>query len=209
MRRPALACLALGAAALLSACGSSAGLIPGSSATTMRTALVNVENDVENHDCAATREDLANAQIDFETLLGNVNERLTRQLDTGLDTLIADANRACANSGPGSGGQGTGPTTSSGPTGATGATSSSSSSTSSSTTSSTSTTTTTTTTSTSTTATTTTAATSGSTGSTCATTTGTGGGTPVCEGTTSPSGAIGGAASGSGGAGTGAASVGN
>jgi xanthine/uracil/vitamin C permease (AzgA family) len=195
-----LVCVALAAATLLAACGSSAGLIPQTSANTLHTDLTNIDNDYYGHDCASARADLYNAETDFSDLLTGVNPRLARQLQAGLATLTADETSQChaASSGNGSGNNGsTGTNGSTGPTGVTGTTSTSTSST--------------TTSSTTTSSTTSSAATTtgGPTGATCVTTTNPDGGTPICVGATSPSSGIGGAGNGVGATNTGAASVGN
>ena len=197
MRPLRLAMAAIATAALLAACGSSAGQIPVDSANTLHGDLTAVDTAFLNGDCSAASAALSTAQIDFYNLLATVNQKLAGQLERGLSTLSHDEQRQCRHSGSGGGstaGTGTGQT---GQTGSTGTTSSSS--TSSSTTSSTSTSSTSTST--------TSSATTGVTGPTCTSTTGGNGGTPACDGSTSPSG-IGGAGSG-GGIGTGAASLGN
>ena len=196
MSRLRLACVALAATALLAACGSSAGLIPQTSANALRTDLTNIDNDYYGHACGTARSDLARAQTDFLSLLTGVNAKLERQLLRGLATVTADEASQChaASSGNGSGNHGSG-----GSTGTTGTTSTSSTS---STTSTSSSTTSSTTSSSATT-------TSGSTGATCVTTTNPDGGTPICVGATSPSSGIGGAGNGTGATNTGAASVGN
>jgi hypothetical protein len=204
MRTLRLACAALAGAALIAACGSSSGQIPVDSASTLHGDLTNVYNNFLIGDCSTASADLATAQVDFDNLLTTVNQKLASQLQHGLSTLAADEHRQCVNStsttGPTSTSN-TGASSTTGPTGTTGTTSSTSSSSTSSTSSSS--------TSSSTTAAT---GTTGATGSTCNPTTGVGGGTAVCDNTTSSSGAgsgLGGAGSGGTGANTGAASIGN
>jgi hypothetical protein len=198
MRPLRLGIVAIATAALLAACGSSAGQIPIDSANTLHGDLTAVDTAFLNGECATASAALATAQIDFYNLLSTVNQKLASQLERGLSTLSHDEQSQCRRSSS-TGGSTTG-TGSSGQTGQTGSTgTTSSTSTSSSTTSST----TTSSTSTSTTG----SATTGVTGPTCTSTTGGNGGTPACDGSTSPSG-IGGGGIG-GGTGTGAASVGN
>jgi hypothetical protein len=207
MRTLRLACAALAGAALIAACGSSSGQIPVDSASTLHGDLTNVYNNFLIGDCSTASADLATAQVDFDNLLTTVNQKLASQLQHGLSTLAADEHRQCVNStsttGPTSTSN-TGASSTTGPTGTTGTTGTTSSTSSSSTSS----------TSSSSTSSSTTAATgtTGATGSTCNPTTGVGGGTAVCDNTTSSSGAgsgLGGAGSGGTGANTGAASIGN
>jgi hypothetical protein len=198
VRSLALACVALAGAALIAACGSSSGLIAQSSANTLRTALANVENDFSSHDCGAAGNDLADAQIDFDTLLTGVNQKLAKQLQTGLTTLSADERSQCHSSSSSTGSSGS----KTGNTGTTGATSSSSTSSTTSTS-----TTSTTTTSTSSSSVTGASGATGNSGSTCTSTT-VNGGTAVCDGTTSATNGIGGAGIG-GGTGTGSPSAGD
>jgi cobalamin biosynthesis Mg chelatase CobN len=191
---------ALAAAALLSACGSGVGLIPSDSAATLHDDLANIQLAFSTPDCTLAAAYVAKANDDFDNLPQSISRKLLTQLQTAMNAVAADEQRQCHNAT-------TGPTSgSSSPTGPTGSTGSSSttSSTTTSTTTSSSTSSSSTSTSTSQTGTT------GVTGSTCTTTTGVGGGTPACDGTTSSSG-IGGGGTGTGGTGsdTGAASVGN
>jgi hypothetical protein len=198
MNRLRLAFVALVAAVVLAACGSSAGLIPQTSANALRLDLTNVDNSYASHDCASARAELNQAETDFVDLLTGVNGKLARQLQAGLATLTADEKSQCHAASSGSGSHNNGSTAGSGATGTTGTTSTSS-------------TTSTTTSSTTTSSTTSSAATTtgGPTGPTCVTTTNPNGGTPICVGTTSPTSGIGGAGNGVGATGTGAASVGN
>jgi len=195
MSRLRLALVAVAATVLLAACGSSAGLIPQTSANALRLDLTNVDNDYTGHACASARDDLARAETDFVDLLTGVNGKLARQLQAGLATVTADEKSQCHAASSGNGSHTNGSTAGSGATGTTGTTSTTSTTTSSTTTSSTTSSASTTT--------------GGPTGPTCVTTTNPNGGTPICVGATSPTSGIGGAGNGVGATGTGAASVGN
>ncbi|MGA2756148.1 MAG: hypothetical protein ABSF58_02225 [Solirubrobacteraceae bacterium] len=199
MRVLRLAGVALAAAALLSACGSGVGLIPSDSAATLHDDLANIQLAFSTPDCTLAAAYVAKANDDFDNLPESINAKLLAQLQKAMIAVASDEQRQCHNST-------TGPTSgSSSPTGPTGSTGSSST-----TTSSTTSTTTSTTTSSSTSTSTSQTGATGGTGSTCTSTTGVGGGTPACDGSTSSSG-IGGGGTGTGGTGTdtGAASVGN
>ena len=199
MRALRLTAVALAAAALLSACGSGVGLIPSDSAATLHDDLANIQLAFSTPDCTLAAAYVAKANDDFDNLPESINAKLLAQLQKAMIAVASDEQRQCQNST-------TGPTSgSSSPTGPTGSTGSSST-----TTSSTTSTTTSTTTSSSTSTSTSQTGATGGTGSTCTSTTGVGGGTPACDGSTSSSG-IGGGGTGTGGTGTdtGAASVGN
>jgi hypothetical protein len=205
MRTLRLTGVALATAVLLAACGSSAGLIPADSAAILHDDLANIQLAFSTPNCTLASAYVAKATDDFYNLPQSIDAKLLTQLQDAMIAVARDAQRQChtstATSGPTST---TGASAATGPTGTTGTSSTSSSTTASSTTSA-STTSSATTSSTSTTDST---ATNGITGSTCSSTTGVGGGTPACDGSTSPSG-IGGAGTGGTGAATGAASVGN
>ena len=190
MRALGVAIVALATAALIAACGGSAGRIAPTSAATLNADLTNIQAAVLQQDCTVTDGEIQLTRSDFATLLTSVDAALRNELVTGLNVLAASARQQCqpSNTGP------TGPTSQTGPTGAssttgstgttstTGATSSTSSTSATSSTSTSATTTSTTSSTASSTATTTTPASTGASGATC-TTTGNGG-TQVCEGAT-------------------------
>jgi hypothetical protein len=194
MRRAlAVTAIALAAAALISSCGSSSGLIPSATAGSLINDLGNIQAGVLAGDCNLTNQAIQTAETDFGELPASVDSKLRSQLSAGLSAVVIGAQRKCAlNAGSGSTSS-TGPTTATGPTGATTTTSSTTTSTSSS--AATTTTTTTTTTSSAATTATSSAATTG-TQTTC--TTSPAGGT-VCgpaSGATSTNGIGGGAGAG-------------
>lgn len=190
MKALGVACSALATALAIAACGGTGGLIPASTASTLRLDLARISADVANRDCPATTTDIATANNDLNGLPSSVNATLRSQLQTGLTTLTASALKQCQGpTGP------TGATASTGSTGPTAATSATSATGATSSTSSTSSTASTTSTETSSAATTTTDTTSSAattstdtTSTTCTPPNGEGGGTPACDGVTSNSG---------------------
>ena len=123
MRPLRLAMAAIATAALLAACGSSAGQIPVDSANTLHGDLTAVDTAFLNGDCSAASAALSTAQIDFYNLLATVNQKLAGQLERGLSTLSHDEQRQCRHSGSGGGstaGTGTGQTGQTGSTRTTG-----------------------------------------------------------------------------------------
>ncbi|HVC85523.1 MAG TPA: hypothetical protein VNC12_09735 [Solirubrobacteraceae bacterium] len=193
MKSLAVAGATLATAVLLAACGGSGGLIPAASAGTLRVDLSRISADVVEQNCAAANADIATANNDFNSLPTSVNQTLVSDLQNGLTALATNALKECQGATSSTGPTQTGSTGVTSVTGATAATSSTSSTTTSSTASSTASTTTSSTASS--TASTTSSATStatGDTGPTCTNTPSESGGTPACDGATTPAGAGGG-----------------
>jgi hypothetical protein len=195
MKGLAAAAAAIATALSISACGSSAGLIPTSNAATLQGDLSQLSLALTNHDCGQTQTALHSAETDFYSLPATVDTRLQQQLRSGLAVLTTSALKACKPPNNNTGQTGptsTGPTgpTSTGPTGTTGTTSSTSSSSTTSSTSSTTSSTSSVATSTSSSAATTGdgGTPTGPTGTTCP---GSGGGTAICDNTTTPTNGIG------------------
>jgi hypothetical protein len=190
-RALAVTATALAAAALISSCGSSSGLIPSVTASSLINDLGTIQAGVLAGDCNLTNQAIQTAETDFGGLPASVDSKLRSQLSAGLSAVVIGAQRKCAlNAGTGSTSS-TGPTTPTGPTGVTTTTSSTTTSTSSSA----ATTTTTTTTTTSSTASTTASSSAATTGTETTCTTSPAGGT-VCgpsTGTTQTNGIGGGA----------------
>jgi hypothetical protein len=193
MKGLAAAAAAIATALSISACGSSAGLIPTSNAATLQGDLSQLSIALSNHDCPETQSALLNADTDLGSLPATVDSRLRQQLRSGLQVLTTSALKACKPPNNNTGKTGptsTGPTgpTSTGPTGTTGTTSATSSTSTTSSTSST-------TSETSSAATSSSAATTGNggtpTGPTGTTCPGSGGGTAICDNTTTPTNGIG------------------
>lgn len=192
MRAIAATAAAIATALTISACGSSTGLIPTTNAATLQGDLSQLSIALSNHDCPETQAALLNANTDLGSLPATVDARLRQQLRSGLQVLTTSALKACkppknntSQTGPTSTGL-TGPT-STGPTGTTSSTSSTSTSSTTSSTSSTTSSTVSTTSSTSSSAATTGngGTPTGPTGTTCP---GSGGGTAICDNTTSTNG---------------------
>jgi hypothetical protein len=189
MKAFAVAGATLGTAVLLAACGGSGGLIPAASAGTLRVALSRISADVVEQNCTAVNHDIATANNDFNSLPTSVNPTLVNDLQNGLTALATNALKECQGATSSTGPTQTGSTGVTTATGTTGATSSTSSTTTSSTASSTaSTTTSSTASSTASTTSSETSTATGDTGPTCTNTPSESGGTPACDGATTPAG---------------------
>ena len=190
MKSLAVAGATLATAALLAACGGSGGLIPAASAGTLRVDLSRISADVVEQNCAAANTDIATANNDFNSLPTSVNQTLVNNLQNGLTALATNALKECQGATSSTGPTQTGSTGVTSATGSTAATSSTSSTTTSSTASSTASTTTSET-----------STATGDTGPTCTNTPSESGGTPACDGATTPGGGAGGGGGGGGGIG--------
>ena len=147
-RALAVAATALAAAALISSCGSSSGLIPSITASSLINDLGNIQAGVLAGDCNLTNQAIQTAEMDFVNVPSSVNSKLRSQLSAGLSAVVISAQRKCALNANSGSTSSTGPTTSTGSTGAASTSSSTSSTTTSTSTAATTTTTTTTTSST-------------------------------------------------------------
>jgi hypothetical protein len=85
------------AAALLAACGGSAGLIPTGNAGPLRSDFEAVANAAENGngDCSSTRTAIQKTEGDFESLPSSVDARLRTRLSEGIAHLRSQALLAC------------------------------------------------------------------------------------------------------------------
>ena len=118
-RALAVTVTALAAAALISSCGSSSGLIPSVTASSLINDLGNIQAGVLAGDCTLTNQAIQTAETDFGELPASVDSKLRSQLSAGLSAVVIGAQRKCAlNANTGSTSS-TGPTTATGPTGAT------------------------------------------------------------------------------------------
>jgi hypothetical protein len=190
MKALAVAGATLATAVALSACGGSGGLIPAASAGTLRVDLSRISADVVEQNCTAANTDIATANNDFNSLPTSVSQTLVNDLQNGLTALATNALKECQGTTSSTGPTQTGSTGVTTATGTTGATSSTSSTTTSSTASSTaSTTSSSTASSTASTTSSDTSTATGNTGPTCTNTTPSqSGGTPACDGATTPAG---------------------
>jgi hypothetical protein len=119
-RAAALIGAAVGAVLMLTACGSSGGLIPASNANTISNDLSTLATALENHDCTSTRTALERIDLDVNALPSNVNPKLRTNIVEGYENLADTAPNQCR---PQSTHASTGSTSKSGATSKTGATS--------------------------------------------------------------------------------------
>jgi hypothetical protein len=85
------------AAALLAACGGSAGLIPSGNAGPLRSDFEAVANAAENGNghCSQTQAAISKTERDFESLPASVDRRLRARLSEGITHLRLQALLAC------------------------------------------------------------------------------------------------------------------
>ena len=120
MRRAAeLIGAAAGAVLMLTACGSSGGLIPASNANTISNDLSTLATALENHDCDNTRTALERIDLDVNALPSSVNPKLRTNIVEGYENLADTAPNQCRSQ---STHTSTGPTSKTGTTGKTGPT---------------------------------------------------------------------------------------
>lgn len=95
--RLSIAAMLAAAAALLSACGGSSGLIPEGNAGPLRSDFEAVASAAENGNgnCASTEKAIAKTEADFAKLPSNVSSALRNRLSEGIEHLSSQARVAC------------------------------------------------------------------------------------------------------------------
>ena len=129
-RAVALIGATVGSALVLAACGSSAGLIPASNATTISNDLSTLATALANHSCGSANAALDRVDVDINALPSSVNEKLISNLVKGYFDLANHVPSQCrsqtsssttpkgtSGTSTGTTGTSTGTTTPTGPTG--------------------------------------------------------------------------------------------
>jgi hypothetical protein len=84
------------AAASLAACGSSSGLLPSGEASTLKTELSSVSNDITKGDCGNAARVIEAVQSQVANLPGSVDPVLVSDLGRGAQTVGALARTQCS-----------------------------------------------------------------------------------------------------------------
>jgi hypothetical protein len=94
-RAVALIGATVGSALVLAACGSSAGLIPASNATTISNDLSTLATALANHSCGSANAALDRVDVDINALPSSVNEKLISNLVKGYFDLANHVPSQC------------------------------------------------------------------------------------------------------------------
>lgn len=94
-RAAALIGATVGSVLLLTACGSSGGLIPASNANTISNDLSTLATALESHDCDNARTALQRIDLDINALPSSVNPKLRTNLVEGYENLADYAPTQC------------------------------------------------------------------------------------------------------------------